>query len=613
MNRQYSGTLVTVLLLVCSVQVRAADTERLGDGNDGNRSRPVHVIELLDETGVQIRAGDAKPQPFSTRQTCGKCHDYEAIAKGWHFNPHGEPEQSGGRVGQPWVLTDRKTRTQIPISSRDWPGTFRPEALGLNARDMVDRFGSHMPGGGYGEQGPDPERPQEMLRHPIGGNFEINCLACHNADFRQDASMAALQAARQNFRWVPTASSGLAVVNGTASALSDFFDPMFDEGISVSYNPWIFDKENMVTLDIANDVPADRCYFCHSNQDMSVPESDEWQRDEDVHLKSGMTCTDCHRHGVNHKIARGIEKDDPAKAGFTCEGCHLGTSAAAHDEGRLGAPEPAHLGIPTIHFEKLTCTACHTEARPEETVGRWRTARMHKLGLHGKHKVDLRLPHVYGPVLMHGEDGKIGPYRLFWPAYWATLDGEQVTPLAPEAVMKSTGTLFQIDPPQEDDWLPLTEEEIAAVLAKLSAEDKPAVYIAGGKLYRRAGENGIEAVDHPAAAPYAWPIAHDVRSAEQSLGVVSCADCHTTDSPFFFGEIQADGPVTTDGGPRFVEAVSLQGLDRLYVWLFNFSFVFRPWLKLVALAACGLIGLVLLVYSLKATAAVSRFFMEDQK
>lgn len=611
MNRPYSGAMGILLLLAWSSVLCAEEAERLGDGNDGNRSTPAHVIELLDETGVQIRAGSEKPQPFSIRQTCGKCHDYEAIARGWHFSPSSESDESARRPGEPWVLTDRKTRTQIPISDRGWPGTFKPEALGLSAWDMINQFGSHMPGGGYGEQEPDPDRPQEMIRRPISGSFEINCLTCHNADFRQDASMAALQAARQNFRWIPAASSGLAVVNGTASALSDFYDPMFDEGLSTSYHPWIFDKDNMVTVDITGEPDAKRCYFCHSSQNMQVGEPDEWQRDEDVHLQSGMTCTDCHRHGVDHNIARGIETHDPAKAGFTCEGCHMGTVATdSSDTGRLGAPKPAHAGIPTIHFETLTCTACHTDLWPQDEAGRWRTARMHKLGLHGKHKVDLRLPHVYGPVLMKGTDGKIGPHRLFWPSYWARMEGEEIKPLSPDEVMKAAGTLLQIEPAKADDWLPLTNEEIAAIMDKLGSADTPAVYIAGGQLYRQTGEDKLEAAAHPAAAPYAWPIAHDVRPAEQSLGVLSCADCHTTDSAFFFGNVQADGPA---GDPRFVEAVALQGLDRLYVKMFNLSFVFRPWLKVTALAASGLIGLVLLAFTVKGVSALSRFTMEDRK
>lgn len=595
-----------VLILLCAGMTPAQEIERLGDGNDGNRYTPVHRIELFDETGVKIHQSDKNPQPFSTRTTCGECHDYAAIARGWHFRGPDEPAETNGRPGEPWVLADRRTRTQIAVSSRGWPGTFSPESLGLSAWEFVNLFGGFMPGGGYGEAPPDPERPHEMLRKPISGDFEINCLICHGSDYRQDASLAALQAARWNYRWIPAAFSGLAVVNGVASELTDFFDPLFDEGIKTAYNPGVFDKDDMVVMDLTGRPNADRCYFCHSARPTDLGASNEWQRDEDVHMTSGLTCVDCHRNGVAHRITRGIETDDPARASLTCEGCHLG---APETIGRLGAPRPRHVGIPLIHFESLTCTACHSGDEPREQTGRWQTARIHRLGLHGKHKVDLRLPHIYGPVMMKGEDGRIGPHYLFWPAFWARMDNGQIAPMPPAEVQKAAGTLLQSLPPETDDWPELTGEEIAAVLKQLSAEEKPAVYIAGGKLYRMAGDS-LEAVDDPAAAPVAWPIAHDVRPAVRSLGARSCADCHATDSPFFFAKVQADGPVA--GDPRFVEAVSLQGIDRLYMKLFNFSFVFRPWLKTVALGASGLIALVLLSFAVRAVGAFSRAAGEDE-
>jgi hypothetical protein len=591
--------------------LQAQETKRLGDGNDGNRSPYVHWIDLLDEKGVKIRAADKKPQPFSTRKTCGECHDYQAISRGWHF-AGAEPNDPAGRPAQPWVLRDAKTRTQIPISPRGWKGAFTPEQIGLSAKDYVSQFGSHLPGGGYGEMPADPKDPHQVVRREISGSYEINCLACHNIDPRQDSNTAALQAARENYRWIATASSGLAVVNGTASALSDFFDPEFDEGIKTTYNAGIFNADGQVLLDISRRCPPTRCYFCHSSQDLNISETEEWTRDEDVHLTSGLICTDCHRHGKDHKISRGFETADPAKAALTCEGCHLGTVAADIPESaRLGAPKPAHRGIPTIHFEKLTCTACHSGTWPQEEAGQWRTARIHKIGLHGKHSLDLRQPRVYGPVFMKGEDGKIGPYRLFWPAYWGLMKEDMISPIAPKQIPAGADSILSAEIEQTDGWRTLTEEQIGEVLRHLvpKGEGKEAVYICGGRLYRLEGE-ALTSMVHPAAEPYAWPMAHDVRPAEQSLGVRSCADCHTTDSPFFFGKVPADSPVS--GQERFVQMVQLQGLSRLYIWFFNFSFVFRPWMKAVSLAACGLVGLVLLAYVLKAVSVLSKRALEDK-
>ncbi len=596
--------LLTVLIASLLVYpVKAEDPESLiGQGNDGNRSGPVHVIELFDDKGSKIRSKDADPKPFSTRKTCGECHDYEKIAAGWHFNGH-DTDIEAGRPGEPWMLVDSKTRMQVPMSSCNWKGVFSPEQMGVSPWEFVKQNFSHFPGGSYGEM--EPDEPDEIIRQEISGSFEINCLACHNADPHQDQSVAAMQSARQNYRWIPAVSSGMAEVKGVASALDDFFDPEFDEGIKTAYKENLFDSEDKVFFDITGKPSNERCYFCHSSQKLSVGEDQEWTRDEDVHLASGLNCVDCHRNGDDHMITRGTESEGPGQT-LTCEGCHTGGHHAEIPEmGRLGAPEPAHRGIPMVHFEKLTCTACHSGPWPKEEVGRWRTARMHKTGLHGKHNLEITQPHVYSPVLMKGADGKIGPHKVFWPAYWGMLKDESIEPMAPKDILAKAENVLGKNAEKEDDWKSLTEQQIAEVLKQLDSEDAEAVYVAGGKLYRLNAKGGIESQTHAAAEPYAWPLAHDVRPVEQALGVRKCKDCHTTDSAFFFGQVQMDSPVKSDGGPEFVEMVKLQGIDRLYMWAFNFSFVFRPLLKIVAFASCGLIGLVLLAYVLKAVAAFS--------
>lgn len=597
-------TIILMIALLTAGRLSAQEAKLLGDGNDGNRSMPVHLLDLLDEDGKPIRAGDKDAKPFSTRTTCGQCHDYEAIRGGWHFSGHRDDVPSA-RVGQPWVLTDAATRTQIPVSGRGWPGTFKPEQVGLTAWDWVIQFGSHYPGGSYGEITADD--PEQAIRQNISGKYEINCLACHHADPRHDASLAALQAARQNYRWAAAASSGKALVNGTASALSSFFDPEFDEGIKTTYLDGVFDKDNKVFFDIAGKPQDRQCHFCHSRQDLRVPESDEWTREWDVHSASGIHCTDCHKNGLDHQIARGVETNDPKTAALSCRGCHLEQSGTLPPQsGRLGAPQPAHKGIPPIHFEKMTCTACHCGTWPQDTAGRWRTARIHKLGLHGKHKQDLRLPHIYAPVLLKGSDGKIGSYAMIWPAFWATLADDTVTPIPPAKVMAAARDILSVEAERQDDWRPLTNEQIAQTLIRLKERqpDATPVYIAGGLLYRLDNAGLLASAPHPAAGAYSWPMAHDVRPAAQSLGVRGCADCHTADSPFFFGGVAVDTPL--QGDRRFVQMAELQGIDRLFMWAFNASFVFRPMLKVVAFLGCGLIGLALLGYGLKALAAISR-------
>jgi hypothetical protein len=607
-----SKRLMLILLLwlvVVKIGAQAADeSDLIGEGNDGNRSTPVHRFELLDEKGVRIRANDKKPQPFSIEKTCGKCHDYQKIAKGWHFNGH-NPDVESGRSGQPWVLTDSKSRTQIPITARKWEGAYSPEQLGITPWEFLKMNYSHFPGGSYGQM--DAQNPDEAIRQEISGKYEINCLACHHNSPQEDQSLAALQSARQNYRWIPTASSGKAVIEGVAMSLDDYFDPAVDEGIKVTYNQGVLDKDDTAFFDLA--LPAnERCYFCHSNRDLRVDENSQWSQDQDVHLQSGLNCTDCHRNGDDHRMTRGMETEGVGKS-LTCEGCHMGNAAELCESNRLGAPKPQHPGIPAIHFEKLTCTACHSGTEPRDTAGRWKTSRMHKTGLHGKHNLDIAQPHLYAPVLMKGTDGKIGPYKMFWPAFWAIRDGEKITPMAPADVLKKAAKVLGADVEKEDDWRPLTQEQIHDVLLTWKEDNAAAVYIAGGKLYQLDADGKISSTVHKAAQPYAWPMAHDVRPANQSLGVRNCKDCHTVDSPFFFGKVQVDTPVKTAGGADYLEMVQLQGIDRLYMWIFNFTFVFRPFLKIIALASCALIGIVVLAYVLKAAAVISNACAEEDE
>ena len=130
-----------------------------------------------------------------------------------------------------------------------------------------------------------------------------------------------------------------------------------------------------------------------------------------------------------------------------------------------------------------------------------------------------------------------------------------------------------------------------------------------GNLYslKDSGELVTEA-DHAAAKPYMWPIAHDVRPAAQSMGVRYCTDCHATDAPFFFGDIGIDGPGVVQDANATREMVEFQDVDATYAKLFAMSFVFRPMLKIVSICSCAVLGLVLLLYGLRALRSVVRVF-----
>lgn len=621
---------------LCAAEEAAA---LLGDESDGSRALPIHLIPLYAENdkgekGPRIDPNDEQPMPFSTRWTCGECHSYGIVSQGWHFNAP-DSNVPAGRPGEPWLYTNSKLGVQLPLSYRPWPGAIRPEQVGWTLAEFTKFAGRHMPGGGPGEI--TPTDTAEAARQYVSGKLEVNCLACHNAHPGQDQGSAngyAMQVVKRNFRWAAAASSEFADVTGSVEDAGLTYDPfMPDEGDTkaphVTYDKKAFDPKGNVFMQIVREAPKQRCYFCHSDLfcGMDDEKPEKWCADEDVHMMAGLTCVDCHRNGVDHNIVRGYEGEtedsgNPMAAATSCHGCHLGDENGERvTGGRLGAPVPEHKGIPTVHFERLTCTACHSGPYPGDQPVLTKTSRAHRLGTINVPKDVRVLPHVLAPVFAKqvvtdpNSMPKVGPHKMIWPAYWATMDEtDSVKPVALAAVSQVVGGVLKDVPvAATGDWSDLKEEQIAHVLKALdgSGQKKP-VYITAGVLYR-LGEDGtlLPPQKHPAAAPYMWPLAHSVRPAAQSLGVGKCTVCHSTHSAFFFGSVAADSPVA---GLRSVvmKQYEFQQAPHARTWAFAASFVFRPWFKVVAIGSAAVIGIVLLLFGLRALGAVARVLAEQK-
>ena len=108
--------------------------------------------------------------------------------------------------------------------------------------------------------------------------------------------------------------------------------------------------------------------------------------------------------------------------------------------------------------------------------------------------------------------------------------------------------------------------------------------------------------------PYLWSMAHDVRPARQALGSKACQDCHSMKAGFLFGRVAIDGPLADPNAS--VGMVEFERLEPRYTTLFAWTFVFRPYLKIVALAACALIAGVVAAFVLRALYAVSKSAVE---
>ncbi len=562
-----------------------------------SRSPYVHRITLYDHDGAAIDPSDPAAPPYSPAMTCGKCHPVGQVARGWHFNAatqHADP----GRPGEPWLLVDAASGTVLPLSARGWRGTFTPEQAGLTHWAFIERFGRHTPGGGLADPSPQvQDDSDESLRWMISGTQQIDCMTCHSADFQHDAAETERQIAKQNFKWIPTAALGVAAVRGEAKNLPDDFDPLAPPNPDrpdlqpprLVYDETRFDPDDRYLFSVTRRPPAERCYFCHTSRQVGPAAPARSETHGDVHLAAGLTCVDCHRNGIEHDIVRGYEYEvtaNPAAASLTCRGCHLGEENAADPAARLGghlrAPHPQHNGIPAIHFERLTCTACHSGSWPKETASMFQTSMAHGLGVPSRTRSDASPPEIVAPVFASQPNGTIAPHKAVWPAYWGALKGDNVAPLNFETVEQAIRRVARAeehtahsDPPLRE----FTDEQIVAILQALqpaAGQDAQAVYVRDGRIARLRPDGTLERTPHAAARPYTWALAHDVRPASQSLGVRGCTDCHADGAPFYFGRLAA---ATQPAGRPDLRMADLQNTDKTLNQFWTLAFAGRSAFK----------------------------------
>ncbi|MBL7139953.1 MAG: hypothetical protein ISS74_03505 [Planctomycetes bacterium] len=521
---------VAGLVLAAVLAVPAAEkAEKKVAHIPGSRFTYIHRLPLAGPEGNPITLKDDPVLPFSYRHSCTKCHDYDVVRTGWHFNAP-DADVPPGRPGQPWFWADQTTGTAIPLSYRAWPNCWRPDEVGMSTWTFVLNFGRHLPGGGPGEKTDVKDKAARWL---VSGKLEINCGSCHSGDPAYDQVENFLQVARQNLMWAATASTSLATVTGAAAGMPPFYDPIMgpedekaaEKAPAVHYDASRFGDKGAVFLDLPSEPPDRRCYFCHSTAQVGDGSPEVWQTDEDVHMLSGLTCTDCHRHGLDHNVIRGYEGEPlaegkPHLATLTCRGCHLGDESAEagpHTMGsRLGAPVPAHVGLPTIHLEKLACTTCHAGLVPGERTKRVQTSMAHALEFQGPHRGRHALPYIVEPVFVHRDyDGTIGPVRMVWPAFWARIvpgegegAGDTLKPMGPSEVFAMAEDAFKANYEAEAP----TKAEAAPKPAETEAAPAPA-----------AGE-AAEGADDPADAAPAAPEAAKPAEAEEPADAAKAAE-----------------------------------------------------------------------------------------
>lgn len=599
---------VLLLSALCSVA---------GELSTGSLGPYVHRISLYDEDGAVISPDDIAINPWSPRRTCGKCHDYDAISSGWHFNAIVEGTESG-RPGEPWLWVDETTGTQLPLSYRSWHGTWQPDSLGLTYWQMVQRFGRHMNGGGAGE----PKGTLESLvqsseeRWPVSGKLEIDCMTCHSMSLRYDQTERQKQIEDMNYKWVPTATQDFALVRGKASDLPDDFDPIFNfdnpDMPQIIFSEQAFDDDDRVYFDITRNSREEQCFFCHTSLQEEAMGAGRWQHDGDVHLNSGLSCVDCHRHGIDHQVTRGYEvgADVPAEeASLSCAGCHYGTEdrglveGALSRGGRLGAPDHQHPGLPPLHFDVLTCTACHSGPWPQGETHALKTSLAHGLGIASENRTADDLPHIEAPVFLKDEAGKLAPFKLVWPAFWGTMQDDEIKPLTIDKIEKQLNRIVKQAMPESAEAAPARvlladESVITEVLKQLKAsvvaEDAKPVRVVGGRVAVLNDQGTLQWIEHRAADYYAWPIGHDVRPAGQALGAKGCAECHSSEGSVFHSQLRVSSLAAGLPGFEPAKMYDLTGESPTLLNLWERSFAFRDQFKVLIMIVLVALALALM-------------------
>ncbi len=448
---------------------------------DGGRVPPVHRFSLTDECGETIVANAENPMPPSMEQTCGACHDYAKITSGFHFSP--TAGGAAGRIAQPWFWIDAVNGSQIPLGVRGFPGIWKPEQLGLSNWEYVRLFARNMPGG-------DVAAPEELFgadepnRWPISGRLEANCFACHSTG-RYDFSEYVRQTMRQNWRWASATAFGLGDTIGMGERAPTTWIPLDGENPDdklfavppqMRYHTQLFDDKNRAFLDVGR--PKDsNCLNCHGTAAVGAKKENV---DADIHSRAGMLCADCHRNGEDHDIARGslatsADAANRTKVTSTCAGCHVGDGKEG--AGRLGAPRPKHIGMPLVHFDKLSCTTCHSGVTPNGELGTIRTARANRMGIYGRATWVTDAPYIQEPVFMRNAAGQIEPRRVMWPAFWGTRDAAgKITPIRPDSLSVALTNKLNV--------AQLAGLALTAVAANPNLPGEP-VIIKGDVIYKR--------------------------------------------------------------------------------------------------------------------------------
>jgi len=557
-------------------QSAAGDSAKLSSPEQpGFRTAFKHVpFYLLDKDGHRVIPEAKNPKPYSPRQTCGACHDYEIINKSYHFQLGADEisDDFGAAVGKPWVSSAGQFGGQQHMSYL-WITKKQNKSqaeIGFTPYQYSQACGACHAGGGPMERDRDGQRydvrqgEHAQLAQSMDGDYygaawdksgvvEADCLMCHLVDY--DAKARASELSKANFGWAATAGAGLGVVEGSVKD---------GQAPAVRYNLSFFKEDGSVELNMTKSEDAN-CLLCHGEAEVKK-RGHVWYdtRQADVHTGAGMSCITCHSSGPDHQIRKGksynvLLHDEIDDESLSCEGCHMNLAAAK---------KPGHKSIPGSHLLTIACVTCHVTDHNVAAVGLVETTTGKAMGF----------PTVKG-AKKYGDTGVWSPayFRLggkiysgngLLPAWWGNRVGDVIFPLHLDETASAYERVKDSITDDNGDGKPEanTEEEIRLMLDSLRAtltggrfESVSPAYVKGNKVWEMDGEK-LVARAHPQASPLYWTFSHNVSPAGKAWGAGGCGDCHAPDAGFFNAPVLVD-PFDTEGGQVTVPMWEYCGLS----------------------------------------------------
>jgi formate dehydrogenase gamma subunit len=547
-------------------------------------------IYLMDAEGSIIDPinGENDQAPFSTKMTCGMCHDYDEITTGYHFQMGWEAisDDYGVAEGRPWSLSDGLLGRWYPYAYRQLAKKHNESAdeIDLTVYDFVGfsspggglpPCGACHPGGGGLEFDRDDNRYDEQLSanpdlvQTLDGDYfqsewdksgvvEADCLICHLKGYYFDQRVDQLTSG--NYKWAVVAGSRLGIVQGSVAA---------GDTPTVLYEKRRFNADGTITLDMSWPPPDENCVYCHGRSDVRK-RGFSWNDpfNDDIHHDQGVSCTGCHPAGLDHQIAKGNEPEfvlAPELKGTnrSCRECHA--------VGYRGAPIPRHDSIRPSHLDRIACESCHV---PQ--LGR-AAAQGHDATT-GELEFQTRPPSaaapgdvgIWMPDYERREGGVIYPMNHFLAIWWGNRDADGlIHPLFLRE--QAAGWERFADQVEDDDGDGHPEvnredeirsglEALAAVLEGNERFERIRPVFIKGELAYELDESGalvsapLEGTPLEGASYVNFTINHNVAPSRMALGAKGCADCHVEEAHFFKGQRTIDlhgpngAPVTRSNG-----------------------------------------------------------------